>query len=179
MAKAVEYTHEECNSLHTGKASVGMVDCLRAKTDGSQRRIKDIAAVTTPDSRTIRIQPWSKESLTPIEKAFASADVGLDPAIDGLVIRCNVPEMSREPRQEFSKIANAMAEEGRVSVHDIRRDTLDLLKKAQKASKISEDKLKPLEKDLQKLTNTSIAEINEPLNNKNCRSIESMAMDIQ
>jgi ribosome recycling factor len=135
MAKAIERTHEECNSLHTGKASVGMVDCLRAETDGSQRRIKDIAAVTTPDSRTIRIQPWSKESLRPIEKALAPANVDLDPAIGRLVIRCNVPEMSRERRQQFSKVANAMAEEGRVSVHDIRRDTLNLLKQPRKPAK--------------------------------------------
>ncbi|MDR3274289.1 MAG: ribosome recycling factor [Puniceicoccales bacterium] len=166
MAKAVEHTHEEFNSLHTGKASVGMVDCIVAEIYGSQMRIKDIAAVTTPDSRTIRIQPWDRESLKPIEKAIAAANIGLNPVIDGMVIRCNVPEMSGERRQELSKVANTMAEEGRVSVRGIRRDTLDLLKKAQKASEISEDELKRLEKDVQKLTDASIAEMDEALNKK-------------
>jgi ribosome recycling factor len=166
MAKAVEHMHEEFNLLHMGKASVGMVDCFMAETYGSQMRIKDIAAITTPDSHTIRIQPWNKKSLKPVEKAIATANIGLNPAIDGMVIRCNVPEMSRERRQELSKVANTMAEEGRVSVRGIRRDTLDLLKKAQKASEISEDELKRLEKDVQKLTDTSIAEIDEALNKK-------------
>jgi ribosome recycling factor len=166
MEKAVEHTQSEFSSLHTGKASVGMVDCVVAEVYGSQVRIKDIAAVTTPDSRTIRIQPWDKDSLKPIEKAITVANVGLNPVIDRVAIRCNVPEMSGERRQDMSKVANAMAEEGKVSVRGIRRDTLDLLKKAQKTGEISEDDLKRLEKDVQKLTDSSIAEIDEVLGKK-------------
>jgi ribosome recycling factor len=166
MGKAVEHTHGEFNSLHTGKASASVVDCVVAEIYGSQMRIKDIAAITTPDSHTIRIQPWDRESLKPIEKAVTAANIGLNPVVDGMVIRCNVPEMSRERRQDLSKVANSMAEEGKVSVRGIRRDTLDLLKKAQKAGEISEDDLKRLEKDVQKLTDSSIAEIDEALNKK-------------
>ncbi|MDR0715442.1 MAG: ribosome recycling factor [Puniceicoccales bacterium] len=166
MAKAIEHTHDEFNSLHTGKASVGMVDCIVAEIYGSQMRIKDIAAITTPDPHIIHIQPWDKESLKPIEKAIIAANIGLSPAVDGMIIRCNIPEMSRERRQDLAKVANTMAEEGRVSVRGGRRDTLDLLKKAQKASEISEDDLKRLEKDVQKLTDISIGEIDEILNKK-------------
>ncbi|MDR2720824.1 MAG: ribosome recycling factor [Puniceicoccales bacterium] len=166
MEKAVEHTHSEFNSLHTGRASASMVDCVVAEIYGSQMRIKDIAAITTSDSYTIRIQPWDRESLKPIEKAITAANIGLNPAVDGMVIRCNVPEMSKERRQNLSKVANAMAEEGKVSVRSVRRDALDLLKKAQKAGEISEDDLKRLEKDVQKLTDSSIAEIDESLDKK-------------
>ncbi|MDR1255307.1 MAG: ribosome recycling factor [Puniceicoccales bacterium] len=166
MVKAVEHAQNEFNSLHSGKASASMVDCVVAEIYSSQMRIKDIAAVTTPDPHTIRIQPWDRESLKPIEKAIAAANIGLNPVVDGMVIRCSVPEMSRERRQELSKVANTMAEEGRVSVRGIRRDTLDSFKKAQKAGEISEDDLKRLEKDVQKLTDNFIAEIDGALEKK-------------
>jgi ribosome recycling factor len=166
MAKAVEHTYGEFNSLHTGKASVGMVDCIFAEIYGAQMRIKDVAAITTPDHKTIQIQPWDKGSLKAIEKAISSANIGLNPAVDGMIIRCNVPEMSRERRQDLSKVANAMAEEGRISVRGIRRDTLDALKKSQKVGEISEDELKRLEKDVQKLTDNSITDIDNSLDKK-------------
>jgi ribosome recycling factor len=166
MARAVEHTHGEFNSLHTGKASASMVDCTIAEIYGSQMRIKDIAAITIPDSRTIRIQPWDKGSLKPIEKAIVAANIGLTPLIDGMVIRCNVPEMSRERRQDLAKVANAMAEDGRVGVRSVRRDTFNLLKKSQTAGEISEDDLKRLEKDVQKLTDSSIADIDSALDKK-------------
>jgi ribosome recycling factor len=166
MAKAVEHTYAEFSSLHTGKASVGMVDCIVAAIYGSQMRIKDVAAITTHDSMTIQIQPWDKGNLKPIEKAITAANIGLNPTMDGMIIRCNVPEMSRERRQNLSKVANTMAEEGRISVRGIRRDTLDLLKKNQKTGEISEDELKRLEKDVQKLTDTSIADIDAALDKK-------------
>jgi ribosome recycling factor len=129
-------------------------------------RIKDVAAVTTPDPRTIQIQPWDKGSLKPIEKAILSANIGLNPAVDGMTIRCNIPEMSRERRQDLAKVANTMAEEGRISVRGIRRDTLEVLKKGQKAGEISEDELKRLEKDVQKLTDNSIGDIDGALDKK-------------
>lgn len=166
MSKAVEHTYNEFNSLHTGKASTSMVDGIVADIYGAQMRIKDVAAITTPDPRTIQIQPWDKGSLKPIEKAIIASNTGLNPVVDGMIIRCNIPEMSRERRQELSKVANTMAEDGKVSVRGIRRDTLDVLKKAQKASEISEDELKKLEKDVQKLTDNFVADIDKALNAK-------------
>ncbi len=166
MAKAVDHTCKEFNSLHTGKASVGMVEGVMVELYGSQMRIRDIAAISTPDSRTIQIQPWDKGSLKPIEKGIIASNTGLNPVIDGVIIRCNVPEMSRERRQELSKVANKMAEDGKISIRGIRHDVLDVLKKAQKSSEITEDELKRAEKDVQKLTDVAIADIDKILSTK-------------
>ncbi len=166
MEKAVEHARKEFNSLHTGKASVSMVENVIVEIYGSQMRIKDVAAITTPDSHTIRIQPWDREGLKPIEKGIIASNTGLNPAVDGPIIRCNVPEMSRERRQELSKVAGTMAEDGKVSIRGTRRDVLDLLKKAQKSGEITEDDLKRAEKDVQKLTDSAIADIDKTLESK-------------
>ncbi len=166
MSKAVERTLKEFNSLHTGKASTSMVEGVLVELYGSQMRIRDIAAITTPDTRTIQIQPWDKSSLKPIEKGIIASNTGLNPVVDGMVIRCNVPEMSRERRQELSKVANTMAEDGKINVRGVRRDMLDALKKAQKASQITEDELKKAEKDVQKLTDSAVADIDKALSAK-------------
>lgn len=166
MTKSVEHTRKEFNSLHTGKASASMVEGVLVELYGSQVRVKDIAAITTPDPRTIQIQPWDKGSLKPIEKGIIASNTGLNPVVDGMVIRCNIPEMSRERRQELSKVANTMAEDGKVGIRGIRRDVLDVLKKAQKASEITEDELKKSEKEVQKLTDSAIADIDKALDTK-------------
>ncbi|MDE6432058.1 MAG: ribosome recycling factor [Opitutales bacterium] len=166
MIKAVDHTRKEFSSLHTGKASTSMVEGIMVELYGSQMRIKDIAAITTPDSRTIRIQPWDKESLKPIEKGIIASNVGLNPVVDGMIIRCNVPEMSGERRQELSKVANTMAETGKISIRGVRRDVLDVLKKAQKTGEITEDELSKAEKDVQKLVDNAIADIDKALESK-------------
>ncbi|MDR1906846.1 MAG: ribosome recycling factor [Puniceicoccales bacterium] len=166
MSKAVEHTQSEFSSLHTGKASTSMIENLVADVYGSGMRIREIAAITTPDARTIQIQPWDKSSAQPIEKAILAANIGLTPVAQGMLIRCTIPEMSGERRKELVKVANAMAEEGRIAIRAIRRDSLETFKKLQKDGAISEDDLKRFEKEVQKLTDNANSEIQKLLETK-------------
>ncbi|MDR2603569.1 MAG: ribosome recycling factor [Puniceicoccales bacterium] len=166
MDIAVKHTLTEFNSLHTGKASPGMVENLSVEIYGSVSKLREISAITTPDVKTIQIQSWDKESVKAIEKAILAANLGVTPIVNGMIIRCVMPEMSRERRQELSKVANGMAEEGRVKVRSIRRDTIEIFKKAKKDGIISEDDLKRLEKDVQNITDAAIKEIDSSLNLK-------------
>jgi ribosome recycling factor len=163
MDKTIVHTQNEFSSLHTGKASTTMVENLVADVYGSTMRIREIAAITTPDARTIQIQPWDKSSVHSIEKAILVANIGLTPVTQGTSIRCTIPEMSGERRKELVKVANTMAEEGRIAIRAIRRDALEIFKKLQKDGAIGEDDLKRLEKEIQKLTDNAIADIQKSL----------------
>ncbi len=166
MQKALEHALHEFSSIHTGKASPTMVEGVMVEAYGSSMRLKECAAITTPDARMIQIQPWDKGLTKAIEKAIQQANLGLNPMVDGQLIRVPLPELSRERRQEFVKVANRMAEDGRVQVRNLRRDALDALKKAEKDGKISEDDLKRLEKDVQATTDKTIKDIGEHLAKK-------------
>jgi ribosome recycling factor len=159
MEKAISHTQSEFSSLHTGKASTSMVENLIADVYGSGMRIRELAAITTPDSRTIQIQPWDKSSIQSIERAILGANIGLTPVTQGALIRCIIPEMSGERRKELVKVANTMAEDGRIAIRSVRRDALEVFKKLEKESIISEDDLKRLEKEVQKLTDNATTEI--------------------
>lgn len=167
MADAVKHTMAEFNSLHTGKASTGMVDNLSVDVYGSVVKLNTIAAVTTPDARTIQIQPWDKESVKAIEKAILAANLGITPIVAGMVIRCTMPEMSRECRQELSKVANGMAENGKVQIRNIRRDLIETFKQAKKSGALSEDDSKKGEKEAQVITDNAVKEIDDALGVKN------------
>jgi len=110
MQKALDHALHEFSSIHTGKASPTMVEGVMVDAYGSSMRIKDCAAITTPDARLIQIQPWDKGLTKAIEKAIQQANLGLNPSVDGQVIRVPLPELSRERRQEFVKVVNRMAE---------------------------------------------------------------------
>ena len=168
MTKAVDHVLNEFNSLHTGKASPGMVEHIVVKVEsyGSSMPIRDIAAVTTPDSRTIVIQPWDKGVLKDIERAIQEANLGINPVSDGGIVRLPIPELSGDRRLELVKVANQMAEEGRISVRGARRDAMEAIKKLQKDSDISEDDAKRHEKDIQDETDLSINQINSNLSEK-------------
>lgn len=159
MKKAVDHTLHEFANIHTGKANPSMVEGVMIDAYGSQMRIKDCAAIMTPDARMIVIQPWDKGLVQAISKGIMIANLGFNPAVDGNLVRVPLPEMSRERRQEFVKVANRLAEEGRVQVRNLRRDSLENVKKA----KLPEDEGKRLEKDIQTLTDKSIEEINKNL----------------
>lgn len=161
MRKAVDHALHEFSSLHTGKASPSMLDSIRINAYGGSVMLKEVAAVTTPDARTIMVQPWDKSIIRDVEKGIQEANLGLNPLIDGGVLRVPVPELTGERRQELVKTAGSMAEDGRVRVRQVRRDALEQLKKAQKDGSISEDLYKRYEKEVQKLHDDHIAEINE------------------
>jgi ribosome recycling factor len=155
MKKAVDHTLHEFDNIHTGKATPAMVESIPVEAYGSSMRIKDCAAISTPDSRMIVIQPWDKGTIQAIAKGIQLANIGLNPQVDGNLVRVPLPDMSRERRLEFIKVANRLAEEGRVGVRNVRRDGLENLKKA----KLPEDDSKRLEKEIQAVTDKAITEI--------------------
>lgn len=159
MKKAVDHTLQEFSGIHTGKATPSMVEGVMVDAYGSQMRLKECAAVSTPDARLIQIQPWDASLVKAVAKGIVDANMGFNPIIDGKLIRVPLPEMSRERRQEFVKTANRLAEEGRVQVRNVRRDIIEAIKKA----KLPEDEAKRLEKDVQAATDKAIADINANL----------------
>lgn len=166
LGKAVEHTRHDFSTLHTGKASPSMVENVMVEVYGSNMRLKDISAITTPDSRLIQVQPWDKAAVKPIEKALQQANLGINPSIDGAVIRLPIPELSRERRQEMSKVAQRMAEDGRISLRHARREALEALKKFQKEGSVSEDELKRYEKEIQQIIEKTTQEVDEHLQHK-------------
>lgn len=159
MKKAVDHTLHEFSSLHTGKATPTMVEGVMVEAYGSTMRLKECAAISTPDARLIQIQPWDAGLVKAIAKSIIDANLGFNPIVDGKLVRVPLPEMSRERRQEFVKTAHRLAEEGRVHVRNVRRDAIESVKKA----KLPEDEAKRLEKDIQTTTDKAIADINAHL----------------
>ena len=166
MDKAVAYVSHEFETVHTGKASPSMVETVMVEAYGTSSRLKDIAAITTPDSSTIRVQPWDKNILKDVEKAILAANIGFTPAVMGDAVRCPIPALSGERRAELAKICHEMAEQGRVRVRNVRREAIDAFKKLQKSGGATEDDVKKFEKEVQNLTDKSIAEINSQLSRK-------------
>ncbi|MDR2983042.1 MAG: ribosome recycling factor [Puniceicoccales bacterium] len=164
MKKTVEHTLHEFSGLNTGKAQPSMVENVVVEVYGSQMRLKDIAAITTPDSRSIVIQPFDKGAAKDIVSGIQAANLGFNPVPQGNIIRCPVPELTGERRADLIKVAHRLAEEGRVRVRNSRRETLEILKKGQK--EISEDEFKRVEKEIQTNTEKWIAEIDKALKAK-------------
>jgi ribosome recycling factor len=162
MKKSVDHTLHEFSSIHTGKATPTMVENVMIEAYGSMTPLKQNAAITTPDARLIQIQPWDASLIKSIIKGVQEANLGFNPVPDGKVIRIPLPEMSRERRQQFVKTAQQLAEQGRVNIRNIRRDSIEAAKKA----KLPEDETKRLEKDIQTATDKAIAEINSHLAHK-------------
>jgi ribosome recycling factor len=159
MDGALEHVRRELAGLRSGRASITLLDPIQVEAYGSMMPLKGCAAITTPDPRMIQIQPWDKGLLRAIEKALQMANIGVNPVVDGSLIRLPFPDLSRERRQEFVKTAHRLAEEGRVSVRHIRRDAMEGAKKLKKDGKISEDDEKRLEKDVQAATDKAIKDI--------------------
>lgn len=160
-AKAIEHTAHEFSAINTGKANPAMVEGITVEAYGSQMAIRDMAAITTPDARTIAIQPWDKSVIKAIEKAILTSNIGITPAVSGEIIRLPLPELTGERRQELVKVASRHAEDGRVAVRNVRRDAMDAVKKLQKDGVISEDELKRAEKEIQAKIDDSIKKIND------------------
>jgi ribosome recycling factor len=166
MIKSEEVVVRDFAGVRTSKASPALVENIQAEVYGSMMRIRELANITTPEPRMLVIQPWDVGSLHPIEKAIQKANIGMNPAIHGKLIRLIMPELSEERRHEFVKLAKKMAEEGRVAVRHVRRDAMEHLKKEKAAGQIPEDEEKHAEKELQKLTDQYIAKIDAHLAHK-------------
>jgi len=166
MEKTEKVVVNEFAGVRTGKASAALVENIMVEVYGAQMRIRELAGITTPEPRQLVIQPWDATSVHPIEKAIQKANLGLNPAVQGKIIRISFPELSQERRQEFVKITKKMAEDGRVAIRHVRRDAMEQLKKHSHDSGITEDEEKQAEKDLQKLTDDYIAKIDQHLAHK-------------
>ena len=159
MIKTETVVANEFASVRTGKASAALVENIMVEVYGSLMRLRELAGITSPESRQLLIQPWDIGSLQPIEKAIQKANLGLSPAVQGKMIRISFPELSQERRQEFVKIINKMAESGRVAIRHVRRDSIELLKKAKASGGVGEEEIENAEKEIQKLTDQYIAKI--------------------
>ena len=166
MRKSVEAVQRNFNTIRTGRANPSLLDRITVEYYGADSPLKSLATISTPDSQTIAIQPFDLGSLALIEKAIATSDLGFTPNNDGKVIRINVPPLTEERRKEFCKIASKYAEEGKVSLRNIRRDAIEKIKKQEKAAEISEDQSRDEQENVQKQTNKFIAEIDKHLQEK-------------
>jgi len=166
MEKSVAYMVHEFTSVRTGKASPALVENIEVEAYGAQMRLKQLAVITTPETRMLVIQPFDASTLKDIERGIKESKVGINPISDGKLIRLPIPELTAERRLEMVKTTKHMAEEARVRVRAARREAIEASRKAEKAALISEDVLKTLEEEIQKLTNKYVAEIDKHLSHK-------------
>ena len=161
MDKALNALQRDFGKLRTGRASSTLVDDIKADYYGTPTPISQMASVAVPDSRTLTIQPWDKGGLAVIEKAILKSDLGLTPVNDGKIIRISMPPLTEERRKELAKQVKKYAEEAKVAVRNIRRDGIEKFKKQQKASEITEDDYKIMEKEFQKKVEDYIKKVDD------------------
>ncbi|HEY9727838.1 MAG TPA: ribosome recycling factor [Chroococcales cyanobacterium] len=166
MQKAVEATQRSFNTIRTGRANASLLDRVQVEYYGTPTSLKSLANISTPDASTITIQPYDKGSMSTIEKAISLSDIGLTPSNDGQLIRLNIPPLTEERRKEFVKLAAKYAEEGKVSIRNIRRDAVDAVRKQEKNSEISKDESQDIQDKIQKMTDKYIAKVDELLAEK-------------
>jgi|SRR3989339_977295 len=166
MSKSVEFFKSQLAKVRTGRASSTLVDNVKADYYGAATPIPQMATISVPDARTIVIQPWDRSTLTAIEKAIQSADLGFNPQNDGTIIRIPVPPLTEERRKEFVKVCKKYAEEGKIALRNIRREQNDVLKKAEKDKQMSEDDSKWGEEEIQKIITEYTKKIDESLDKK-------------
>ena len=156
MSKTYEIFQNELSSLRTGRASAGMLDIVKVDVYGQKMPINQLASITTPEPRSINIQVWDTNNVALIDSAIKKSELGLNPQIDGQLIRLPVPDLSEERRNEIKKIIKSMGEKCKISVRNIRREANDELKKLLKNKEISEDDIKKKEKIIQDYTDNQI-----------------------
>jgi ribosome recycling factor len=161
MNKSVEFFKSQLAKVRTGRATTSLVDGVKVDYYGTMSPISQTATVSTPDARTIMIQPFDRTMISEIEKAIRQADLGFNPQNDGTVIRIPVPPLTEERRKEFVKLCKKYGEEAKIAVRNNRRDGLDMLREYEKEKEISEDDLKRGEDDVQKITDEFVKKIDE------------------
>ena len=161
MDKSLDAFKQELSKIRTGRASLSLLDGIKAEAYGAFMPLNQVATLTIPESRQIVIQPWDPQVMSSIEKAILKSELGLTPVNDGKVIRINIPQLTEERRKDLVKIVKKIAEEYRVAVRNHRRDAIDSLKKQKKNKEISEDEQFKLQDEAQKETDSYIAKIDE------------------
>ena len=166
MIKTLEVFSKELSSLRTGRANSSMLDLVKVDVYGQKMPINQLATITTPEARTINIQVWDINNVNLIDSAIKKSELGLNPQIDGQLIRLPIPDLSEERRTEMKRIVKSMGEKCKVSIRNIRRDANDEIKKLLKTKKISEDDEKKFEKVIQEFTNNNIKIVDEKVSSK-------------
>lgn len=159
MDKVIAYYKEELNTVRVGRANAAVLDKVFVDYYGTMTPVNQVGTISTPDPRTLMIQPWDATLLKAIEKAILASEVGINPQNDGKVIRLSFPQLTEERRKELSKTVSKKGEEAKVGVRNVRRDAMDEYKALKKKNEITEDDLKAAEKDIQDLTDMKIKEI--------------------
>ena len=161
MDKAIEVFSKELSSLRTGRANAAMLDLVKVDVYGQQMPINQIGSITTPEPRTINIQVWDQNNVNLVDAAIKKSELGLNPQIDGQLIRLPIPELNEERRIEIKKLIKSMGEKCKISIRNIRRDANEELKKLLKLKEIGEDEEKSYEKNVQNITDKHIATVDE------------------
>ena len=166
MDKTIEVFSKELSSLRTGRANAAMLDLVKVDVYGQQMPINQIASITTPEPRMINIQVWDQNNVNLVDAAIKKSELGLNPQIDGQLVRLPIPELNEERRNELKKMIKSMGEKCKVSIRNIRRDANEELKKLLKSKELSEDQEKVFEKNVQNITDKHIAIVDEKISNK-------------
>ena len=166
MDKAIDVFSKELSSLRTGRANAAMLDLVKVDVYGQQMPINQIASITTPEPRMINIQVWDQNNVNLLDAAIKKSELGLNPQIDGQLIRLPIPELNEERRNELKKLIKSMGEKCKISIRNIRRDANEELKKLLKSKEISEDQEKSFEKNVQLITDEHIKIVEDKVSSK-------------
>jgi ribosome recycling factor len=169
MAKAVDAVKREFATIRTGKATTTLLDLIRVDAYGSEMPLNQVASVAAPEPRLLTVQPWDRGLLKAVEKAILASDLGLTPSNDGQIIRIPVPALNEERRKELVKVAHRFAEEGRVAIRHARTEGISKIKKTEH---VSEDEKKHAEKEMQKLHDDHVKQVDEILKAKEAEILE-------
>jgi len=161
MDKAIEVFSKELSSLRTGRANAAMLDIIKVEVYGQQMPINQVASVTTPEPRMINVQVWDQNNVALVESSIRKSELGLNPQVDGQLIRLPIPELNQERRTEISKMIKSMGEKCKVAIRNVRRDANEDLKKLLKSKEIGEDEEKLFEKKIQLITDKHISIVDE------------------
>lgn len=161
MQKTIEVVVSDFAGVRAGRANAAVLDKITVEYYGTETPIQQVASISTPDARTLVIQPWDGTLLKAVEKALLASELGINPQNDGKVIRLAFPQLTEERRKDLTKQVRKYGEEGKVALRNIRRDAMEDFKKKKKASELTEDDLKQLEKELQDLTDKRCKDIDE------------------
>ncbi len=166
MDKAIEVFSKELSSLRTGRANAAMLDLVKVDVYGQQMPINQVGSITTPEPRMINIQVWDQNNVNLVDAAIKKSELGLNPQIDGQLIRLPIPELNEERRTELKKLIKSMGEKCKISIRNIRRDANEELKKLLKSKEIGEDEEKSFEKNVQLITDKHITIVDEKISTK-------------
>ena len=172
MERAVEHTRSQFSTVRTGRATPALVDRITIEYYGAQVPLQQLASVSVPEARQLLIKPHDRSTLEAIEKAIRDSDLGVNPNNDGISIRISLPQLTEERRKEYVKVVRNMAEDGRISLRNVRRDARKALESLQKEGEASEDEIERAEKELDKVTAGHVDQVDEALGRKEHELLE-------